>query len=450
MLFLLGVLLIAIGVGASIALHELGHLIPAKLFGVKVTQYMIGFGPTIWSRRKGETEIGLKAIPLGGYVRMIGMFPPRPEDEPGQLRLSSTGRVRQMSDQMRQEAYEPVDPADEDRVFYKLAAWKKVVIMFGGTFMNLVIAAVLIVFVACGLGLPKQTSTQVGNIQPCLATSVDTTGKPDCAGKPASPAERAGFKENDTLVSINGVKITTTEQAITQIRKYPDQQVPMVVRRTVNGTTVDKTLEVTPERHTVVKLDSNGQEVLDIWGKPVTESAGMIGAGIGGGTWVTHHASPAEAVGIVGHGLKQTAAVFVKIPQKMVGVFSAAFGSGKRDANGPISVVGVGRIAGDVAGAHQVSILDKAITMLMMLASLNLALFVFNLVPLLPLDGGHVAGAIWEAIKRGWYRARGLTGPVYADVSKALPLAYGVSMVLILMFGLLIYADIVNPVKLGN
>src|SRR5512138_3881438 len=101
MMYLLGVLVVAVGVGASIALHEIGHLVPAKKFGLRVPQYMVGFGPTVWSTRRGETEYGVKAIPLGGYIRMIGMFPPRPGDDPGQLRVSSTGRMSQLVDEAR-------------------------------------------------------------------------------------------------------------------------------------------------------------------------------------------------------------------------------------------------------------------------------------------------------------------------------------------------------------
>ena len=110
MMYLLGVLFIVLGVGVSIALHEIGHLVPAKRFGVKVTQYMVGFGPTVWSRRRGETEYGLKAIPLGGYIRMIGMFPPKPGADPSQLRASSTGRFSQLMDQARQDSMEEVQP----------------------------------------------------------------------------------------------------------------------------------------------------------------------------------------------------------------------------------------------------------------------------------------------------------------------------------------------------
>src|SRR5450756_1443491 len=143
-MYFLGVLFVALGISVSIALHEVGHLIPAKKFGVKVTQYMVGFGPTIWSRRRGETEYGLKAVPLGGYIRMIGMFPPKPGADPSMLRGSSTGRFSQLMDQARDESMEQVKPGDEDRVFYKLSTPKKLVVMLGGPPMNLNIATVLL------------------------------------------------------------------------------------------------------------------------------------------------------------------------------------------------------------------------------------------------------------------------------------------------------------------
>src|SRR4051812_14600251 len=144
LLYVGGVLLVVLGVGLSIGLHEVGHLVPAKKFGVKVTQYMVGFGPTLWSVRRGETEYGIKAIPLGGYIRMIGMFPPRPGDAEGMIRVSSTGRFSQLADEARQLSLEEIKPGDEDRVFYKLSVPKKVIVMRGGPVMNLVIAVVLL------------------------------------------------------------------------------------------------------------------------------------------------------------------------------------------------------------------------------------------------------------------------------------------------------------------
>ena len=169
---------------------------------------------------------------------------------------------------------------------------------------------------------------------------------------------------------------------------------------------------------------------------------------------VTERKSVTAVPGIIGDGVAQTAGVILKIPQKMVAIVKTTFGGGERDINGPISVVGVGRIAGEAsAGLIPGLRTDFGSVMAMLvglLGSLNLALFVFNLVPLLPLDGGHVAGALWEGVKRGWARLRGRPDPGHVDVAKALPIAYAMSIVLVVMSVLLIYADIVNPIKLGG
>lgn len=443
-MYLLGVLLMALGVAASIALHELGHLVPAKKFGVRTTQYMIGFGPTIWSRRRGETEYGFKAIPLGGYIRMIGMLPPR-QDDGGRVRTSSTGRMSQLTDRAREDSFDEIREGDENRVFYKLPVWKKVVIMMGGPLMNLLIATVLLVGVACVIGLPQQTSARVAGVNECLPVTVAQGEKPPvCDPDNQSPAWKAGLKPGDVFVSVAGEPVRTTLEATSLINDNAGRETPVVVAR--EGKNVE--LTVTPEPREMPKRDERGVRVLTMTGQPVMEQVGMIGVSIQVGSKVTERRPLTQAPAIVGEGVKQTAAVFLRIPQKMVGVYYAAFGDGQRDLNGPVSVVGVGRVAGDVASAAD-STGSVVVMLLTLLASLNLALFVFNMLPLLPLDGGHIAGALWEGIKRPIARARGVKGPVYADVTKALPLAYGVSIVLIVMAGLLIYADIVNPIRLN-
>ncbi len=233
MLFVLGVLVVVIGVALSIALHEIGHLVPAKKFGVKVTQYMVGFGPTIWSRRRGETQYGIKAIPLGGYVRMIGMLPPRPGDAPGELRTLSTGRFSQMVDQARADSMEEVRPGDEDRVFYKLSPGKKIIIMLGGPIMNLIIAAVLLTGVITIYGLP-QVAPEVGQLSKCLPTAAPTlqVPQPDCApGDPQSPAAAAGLKNGDRILSVDGRAITAWDQVSAAIRASQGRDMTWVVQR---------------------------------------------------------------------------------------------------------------------------------------------------------------------------------------------------------------------------
>jgi membrane-associated protease RseP (regulator of RpoE activity) len=446
MLFVLGVLVVVVGVALSIALHEIGHLVPAKRFGVKVTQYMVGFGPTVWSRRRGETEYGIKAIPLGGYVRMIGMLPPRPGDRPGELRTLSTGRFSQMVDQARADSMEEVKPGDEGRVFYRLSPGKKIIIMMGGPLMNLVIAAVLLTGVITLYGLP-QVAPKVGALSECVPTAAPTLQVPQPAcrtGDPVSPAKASGLQEGDRVISIDGRAVTTWKQVSEAIRDSDGRDLALVVQR------ADQQVPLTLEPAVIDRAtyDAEDKPILRD-GQLVLDSMGF--AGITPGQELVR--TPlAEAPRFVWDRTVDTASIIVRIPEKMTGVVQAAFGSGERDPNGPISVVGVGRIGGEVAAldvpADEGGNWLKIAQLVLLIASLNLALFVFNLIPLLPLDGGHVAGAIWEAIRKGWARLRRRPDPGYVDVAKGLPIAYGMSLVLITMSVLLIYADIVKPISL--
>lgn len=447
-LTILGILFVLVGVGVSIALHEIGHLVPAKLFGVKAPQYMIGFGPTLWSRRFGETEYGLKAIPLGGYVRMIGMFPPkgRGEDE-HHLRASNTGRWAAMVDDARTQSMEEIQPGDEDRVFYKRKSWQKIVVMLGGPTMNLVIATVLIGGVLMGHGVFVEHGAKVASVVECVRPAGADATSACTENDQRTPAAVAGLLPGDRIVSIGGTTVDGTAAVGRVVRPSAGKSLPVVVERAGQ----QRTLSITPITNALPRLDAEGVPVTGVDGKPLTVQTGYIGmqsAPVG-----AIEKQPITAVpGAVGNAVAQTAGVIVKIPEKMVGIAKAAFGSGERDPNGPISVVGVGRIGGEVA-AGQVQGLEgttsKLITLIMLIASLNVALFVFNLIPLLPLDGGHVVGAVWEAIRRGFARVARRPDPGYVDVAKGLPIAYAMSVVLVVMGGLLIYADIVRPVKLG-
>src|SRR6478736_6949051 len=156
---------------ASIALHEIGHLVPGKIFGVKTTQYFVGFGRTLWSRRRGETEYGVKAIPLGGYVKLVGMLPPAPDQDPKAVRGSNTGMFSQLMSDARSAEYELVEPGDENRLFYKLPWWKRIIIMGSGVMTNLVIAFLLFAVVFMGHGAPTATTTVEGVSQCVIAVT---------------------------------------------------------------------------------------------------------------------------------------------------------------------------------------------------------------------------------------------------------------------------------------
>jgi len=447
-MYLLGVLFVALGISVSIALHEVGHLLPAKRFGVKITQYMVGFGPTVWSRQRGETEYGLKAVPLGGYTRMIGMFPPKPGADPSMLRGSSTGRFSQLMDQARDESMEQVKPGDEDRVFYKLSTPKKLVVMLGGPTMNLVIAAVLLggIFTLYGIG---QITARVSAVSQCVQTVPANGSAPaTCSpSDPQAPANVAGIRPGDRIISLAGQPVNNWDDVRALVRPNGGRQISVVVERA--GQTLH--LTATPILNNVPRVDAAGNLVVGPDGKALTDRVGFMG--FSPSAEIVRQ--PLSAVpALIGDQLSRTAGVVFRIPQKMAGIAKAAFGGGVRDPNGPMSVVGVGRVAGEVANGQLPGVADsgasKFVVLISLIGSLNIALFVFNLIPLLPLDGGHAAGALWEGLKRQVARLRGRPNPGYVDVAKALPVAYAVSIALIGMSVLLIYADLVNPIKIGG
>jgi membrane-associated protease RseP (regulator of RpoE activity) len=448
-MYFLGVLFMALGISVSIALHEAGHLYWAKKFGVKVTHYMVGFGPTIWSRTRGETEYGIKAIPLGGFNRIVGMIPPKPGADPSMVRASTTGRFSQLIDQARQDSMEQVTPGDEDRVFYKLSAPKKVVVMLGGPTMNLIIAVVLLGGIFMLNGIPALTS-RVSSVSQCVQT-VSATGKAAAACSPSdpkAPANVAGIRPGDRIVSMAGQPVNSWDDVRALTRPNGGKQINIVVERA--GAHLN--LSATPILNNVPRVDAQGNLVVGPGGKPMTDRVGFMGFSPS----AEMVRQPLTAVpALIGTQVAGTAGVVLKIPQKMAGIAKAAFGGGVRDPS-LMSVVGVGRVAGEVAdgqvtgltGSNAAS--SKLAFLISLIASLNLALFVFNLIPLMPLDGGHVAGALWEGLKRQVARLRGRPDPGYVDVAKALPVTYVVSIALIGMSVLLMYADVVNPIKLGG
>ncbi|NVM97716.1 site-2 protease family protein [Arthrobacter sp. SDTb3-6] len=437
LLFIGGVLFVAIGVVVSIALHEVGHLLPAKLFNVRVTRYMIGFGPTLWSRKKGETEYGFKAIPAGGYVAMIGMYPPNPVD--GSVRPSSTGMFQTMATEARSMAHEEVGPEDKNRVFYALLVWKKIVIMLGGPTMNLLIGIVLTGVLLMGFGSPQPTTTlsQVSACQVAYGAPEPT----DMAKCTKTPAAAAGLLPGDTIKTFDG-RVVTDWAALTEwIRADAGKTVEMSYQR--GDRTITTT--VTPVRTARPVLDANGNAKVDAGGRAVTVEAGFIGMGP---TSVLVPESAAAVLPAVGNNVAQIGGVVFHLPQKLVGVAQAAFSSQPRDPNGPMSVVGVGRAAGEVASMQQVPLSARVGTLVGLMAGVNLALFVFNLIPLLPLDGGHVLGALYEGARRTIAKALRKKDPGAFDIARMLPVTYVAAGLLLVMGALLIYADIVKPVNL--
>ncbi|MFC4590962.1 M50 family metallopeptidase [Sphaerisporangium corydalis] len=432
-LIVAGFLLFFLGMMISIGLHEIGHLVPAKLFGVKVTQYMVGFGPTLWSTRRGGTEYGVKWIPLGGYIRMIGMLPPRASDDPGKLRTMSTGPWQGLIESARQASLEEIRPADGDKVFYRKLWWQKVIIMSGGPAMNFLLAFVLFAIMLMGFGV-QVSKPVVSMVSECVMTEAQQLKGEKCgpAHRP-TPAALAGLKVNDKIVSLGGRPVASWEDATKVIRAHGAGPVTIGIERAGKPMTLNATL-IAQDRPSVddpTKID---------------KAVGYLGVGP---TTVLERQGLGSVFAVMWDVTKRSAEALTRFPQRLVGVWQAAFGGAERDLNSPFSVVGAGRIGGEIAAA-KAPVESKIVVFIQLLAGVNLAVGMFNLIPLMPLDGGQIAGGLWEGLKRGYARVRRRPMPGYVDIAKALPLTYAMAALLLVMGTLLIYADIVNPIRLSG
>ena len=398
-----------IGLAVSIGLHEIGHLVPAKLFGVKVTQYMIGFGPTIWSRRRGETEYGVKAIPAGGFVKIVGMTP---QDD-------------------------DVAPEDEPRAMWRQPVWKRTIVMAAGSVTHFALAFLIVfgVILVMGKQNPEaspDTAAAYVTISPCVIVANEDR---DCTtADPKSPAVQAGLRDGDRIVALNGVSTPTYTDLVKAIRSTTPGPVQLSYER--DGAT--RTMDITLAAVQRAPLDSPD-------GDATTTSALGVTNKLPPGVSETVSVGPGEAVSLSGRAMKDSVAnVFVamkKFPEKVPKLFAALSGE-ERDQQTPISVVGASRLGGETVERGLWSVFFG------ILFGLNLFVGIFNLLPLLPLDGGHIAIAWFEKV-RSWIYARiGRRDPGRVDYMKLMPITYAV----ILIFGGFtlhtVAADIVNPITL--
>jgi membrane-associated protease RseP (regulator of RpoE activity) len=419
MTFWFGVALFAFGILVSVCLHEAGHLLTAKRFGMKATQYFAGFGPTLWSFRRGETEYGIKAIPAGGFVKILGMTP----------------------------LEEKLAPEDEPRAFWRKPTWQRTVVLVAGSATHFLLALVIFYGAALTTGLPNpaaqgfeptQAAPVVGEVTDCVVPGYDVTPQGalrDCrADDPAGPAKAAGLRPGDRVLSVGGRPVATYGDLVRTIRATPAGPVEITYRR--DGRTRTTTADlVATQRPPLGAANGADQEL---------ESVSAIGLSVAGPQLTLQYgpvsAGPA-AVSFVGSVVGQTFRAIAKFPEKVPKLVEALTGA-ERDPETPISVVGASRIGGEAIEVGQ------PIFFLLLLGGLNVFIGVFNLFPLLPLDGGHVA-VIWYERVRSWVAARrGRPDPGRVDYNKLLPVTY----VVIVLFGgltvLSLAADIVNPISI--
>ncbi|HEV2782685.1 MAG TPA: site-2 protease family protein [Actinophytocola sp.] len=406
LVWILGVALFALGICVSVALHEAGHMLTAKWFGMKVRRYFIGFGPRLWSFRRGETEYGLKAIPLGGFCDIAGMT-----------------------------ALDHVSAAEAPRAMWRFPVWKRVVVMSAGSITHFILGFLILYFMAVGMGLPNVAGTPVISATDCAAASQDpkTFEFAPCTPGDRYPARDAGIQPGDEIISIDGQRTATWTEVVAKVKDLRGAHT-FVLRR--DG--VDRTVTVDIPQVQRVAADA----------RPGADDNRVVTVGAIGvrSTPVYHY----DAVGAFGGAASFTGDMFVRtwqgllaFPQKIPKVVEA-IGGGERDPDTPVSVVGASIIGGDAV--------ERGIweLFLLVLASLNFFVGVFNLLPLLPLDGGHIAVTLYEKV-RDWVRKlRGLApgGPV--DYTKLT----AVTMVVVFLGGavvlLTVTADLVNPIRIGQ
>ncbi|MDU0477952.1 site-2 protease family protein [Staphylococcus chromogenes] len=396
MSYFAGVLLFALGIALTIGLHELGHMQVARWCGMRVRRYYIGFGPTVFKYTKGHTEYGVKAIPLGGFCDIAGMT--------------------------------SLDEVSEEERPYSMVDrpwWQRIAVLMGGVMMNILVCLIVLYCIAVSSGLPNLRAdyTPVIGRTACVPATADA----ECSG--AGPAGEAGLRSDDRVLAVNGQQVATFKELRGMLSERPGETVTLTISR--EGKEQD-----VPVKVAAVSLPLNDGS---------TATVGMIGVSAAPIPDLVKKYSALGAVPATGeffgHMLQATVQGLVAFPAKIPGVVMSIFGQ-ERDEASPMSVVGASRMGGEMAERSQWAMF------LMMLASLNLFLALFNLVPLPPLDGGHIAVVIWEKIRDFFRGLAGLAPAGPADYLKLMPITYAMSAALLVVGVLVIVADVVNPIRI--
>ena len=396
MLSLIGILAFVVALLVSVMIHEAGHYLTAKKFGMKVTEFFLGFGQKIWSTQRGETEFGVKAIPAGGYCRIVGMS-----------------------------SREVLSPADADRAFIKATITQRLIVLGAGSFLHFVIGLLLLITLFGAVGVTSVTN-QVEKISDCvpqIATEVcSATSTP-------SPAKTAGLLPGDKIVKIDGESFGLWSDAVAVIRASAGREINLVIDRSGDQVQV----QVTPATRMV---DGKAVGVLGVINEIGTIRFSPI-------------AATARATSFTGEILQNSVTSLIALPTKIPDLLAQTFGTTERDPEGLVGVVGVARVSGETASTEKLSLNEKIATFILIVASLNIFVGMFNLLPLLPLDGGHMAVAIADGIRNFIAKRRGLAKPAPIDVERLTPITMVVFVLMASLSILLLAADIFNPIRLN-
>ena len=393
---IVGVLAFVIALLLSVMIHEAGHYLTAKKFGMKVTEFFLGFGQKIWSTQRGETEFGVKVIPAGGYCRIVGMS-----------------------------AREELSPADSDRAFIKSSVGRRLIVLGAGSFLHFVIGFILLLLLFSTAGVTSVTSTveKVSDCIPQTATEI-------CSAKSTpSPAKNVGIIAGDKITKVDGISYKEWTDVVKKIRASAGKQLEVTIER--NGIPIN--ILVTPAGR-----DVDGK-VIGVLG--VVNKVGTVTYGAGEAT--------VKASKFTGEILQNSITSLISLPAKIPDLVKQTFGGQKRDAQGLVGVVGVARVSGETANTKVLTTREKIATFILIIASLNLFVGMFNMLPLLPLDGGHMAVALADGLRNFLARRRGLPKPAPFDVERLTPITMAVFVLMAGLSILLLAADIFNPIRMN-
>jgi membrane-associated protease RseP (regulator of RpoE activity) len=378
---LLGILAFVAALLLSVMVHEFGHYITARRFGMWVSEFFVGFGKKIWSVQRGETEFGVKAIPAGGYCKIEGMSP---------------------GDQMPE--------GEEERAFYKASSVKKLVVLGAGSFLHFVIGFVLLFTLFAGIG--------TNQVLPVISEVVAD-----------SAAQAAGIQPGDEILSINGKKVTDWYKDVEVIRESQGKELTLVLDRNGEEISISTSARLT-------EIDGSSRYVLGI-----VNDIGLKRSGL----WLSLKNSAIVTKSFLTESVKSLA----KLPEKIPALWGATVRGEERDVNGLVGVVGVARVSGEAVGSDKLDPMERLATFVLIVASLNIFVGIFNLLPILPLDGGHMAVAIADVIRAFFARLRGRPRPAPIDVTVLTPVTMVVFVILACLTLLLLVADVINPVTLN-